>query len=507
MDTRKRLTAIGIVGLAFWWPFLRNSITGFLFTSAVEGLAPGYELFLTLAFTTVIVLSVSACFRKRLEHPLSIWGVFLLCAASTVADAMTWLYSDAVALQVAAAAVFALCYVALPTCWTALLKAGFGDDNRAVACILLASYALSFAIGCLSYLPEPISLVRPLLSPLITGALLVAYAKNLKPGPRPADRAPDGSRASESRTAGDGPAETGRRQRDAGWLASYACTVALYVLGSIPIGIIQSGSVEYQPSDLTFVRDIMNIFFAGTLALVVHFARSSEHDGLLLIILPTIGMLGGAVCVSLSSGFAFMVGFGALVAGKSCLSVALLMMAYRTLPSRSQSGGVACILREIPLFFVIPTLLTSSFWTEVVPLIVGNTAFTYEGFWGMASLLLGVAISGCLICFLMALVLNARTPNARKDDRTQTNSEAGALIGATVVRRIAETYSLTDRETELLRLISEGNTFKRAGEHMALSTSTVQTHAKSLYRKLGVHTRQEVVDLVRRFCSEAKAFR
>ena len=183
------------------------------------------------------------------------------------------------------------------------------------------------------------------------------------------------------------------------------------------------------------------------------------------------------------------------------------MMAYRTLPSRSQSGGVACILREIPLFFVIPTLLTSSFWTEVVPLIVGNTAFTYEGFWGMASLLLGVAISGCLICFLMALVLNARTPNARKDDRTQTNSEAGALIGATVVRRIAETYSLTDRETELLRLISEGNTFKRAGEHMALSTSTVQTHAKSLYRKLGVHTRQEVVDLVRRFCSEAKAFR
>ena len=499
MDTRKRLATIGIVGLAFWWPFLRNSITGLLFTSATEGSAPGYELFLTLASAAVVVLALSTRSRKRLEHPVSVGAIFILCAVSTVADAMTWLYPDAVALQFVAAAVFALCYVALPICWTVLLKAGFGNDNRAIAFILLASYALSFVIGCLSYLPEPFSLIRPLLSPLITGALLVAYAKSLgpslQPSQQPKDRASDDRRTSENPFEDAETAKTRRRKHDTGWVASYVCTVALYVLGSIPIGIIQSGSVEYQPSDLTFVRDIMNICFAGTFALVIHFTHNSEHDGLLLIILPTIGMLAGTVCVSLSSGFAFMIGFGALVAGKSCLSVALLMMVYRTLPSCSQPDGVACILREISLYFVVPTLLTSAFWTEIVPLIVGNTAFAYESFWGMASLLLGVAISGCLICFLMALVLNTRTPATRREDGPRTSSGIeGATIGA-----IAETYALTGREAELLRLISEGNTFKRAGELMALSTSTLQTHAKSLYRKLDVHTRQEVVDLVQRF--------
>ena len=45
-------------------------------------------------------------------------------------------------------------------------------------------------------------------------------------------------------------------------------------------------------------------------------------------------------------------------------------------------------------------------------------------------------------------------------------------------------------------LLAQGYTQKRIAEELAISVSSVQTYAKTLYRKLDVHSRQEVIDLV-----------
>ncbi len=56
-----------------------------------------------------------------------------------------------------------------------------------------------------------------------------------------------------------------------------------------------------------------------------------------------------------------------------------------------------------------------------------------------------------------------------------------------------EAAGLTDRECEVLTLLAQGHTDASAADVLFLSAHTVQSHTKSLYRKLGVHSRAEAV--------------
>lgn len=61
---------------------------------------------------------------------------------------------------------------------------------------------------------------------------------------------------------------------------------------------------------------------------------------------------------------------------------------------------------------------------------------------------------------------------------------------------LAEEHGLTAREAEVMLEFSQGNSLKKVAETMYISTSTAQTHVKSLYRKMGIHSKQELIDLV-----------
>ena len=47
-------------------------------------------------------------------------------------------------------------------------------------------------------------------------------------------------------------------------------------------------------------------------------------------------------------------------------------------------------------------------------------------------------------------------------------------------------------------LVGEGRSYQKIADSLGISLGTVQGHVKSVYRKLGVHTRQEVIDLLHR---------
>lgn len=53
--------------------------------------------------------------------------------------------------------------------------------------------------------------------------------------------------------------------------------------------------------------------------------------------------------------------------------------------------------------------------------------------------------------------------------------------------RTAGTVTLTDRETQVLRLISDGNSNKEIAEALTLSVKTVEKHRQTLMNKLHVH--------------------
>lgn len=56
-----------------------------------------------------------------------------------------------------------------------------------------------------------------------------------------------------------------------------------------------------------------------------------------------------------------------------------------------------------------------------------------------------------------------------------------------------EASPLSQRETEILRLVAKGLSFDHVGEVLDISPHTVVTHVKRIYRKLAVHSRGEAV--------------
>lgn len=69
---------------------------------------------------------------------------------------------------------------------------------------------------------------------------------------------------------------------------------------------------------------------------------------------------------------------------------------------------------------------------------------------------------------------------------------------ADICTELAPGYGLTERETQLCTLIAQGNGLEAVADQLGLSLNTVRSYTKDLYRKLGVHKKQEVVDLVAR---------
>ena len=67
------------------------------------------------------------------------------------------------------------------------------------------------------------------------------------------------------------------------------------------------------------------------------------------------------------------------------------------------------------------------------------------------------------------------------------------LKGAGVISAITLPEPISDRELEILNLISQGISNRDAAEHFVVATSTVKKHLENIYGKLGVHNRTQAV--------------
>jgi len=67
-------------------------------------------------------------------------------------------------------------------------------------------------------------------------------------------------------------------------------------------------------------------------------------------------------------------------------------------------------------------------------------------------------------------------------------SEAGSVPAVA-----DDTPRLTERETEVLRLVAKGMSYKQIAERLFLSHRTVQNHVQNTLRKLQLHNRVQLV--------------
>ncbi|MCI9207151.1 MAG: helix-turn-helix transcriptional regulator [Adlercreutzia caecimuris] len=69
---------------------------------------------------------------------------------------------------------------------------------------------------------------------------------------------------------------------------------------------------------------------------------------------------------------------------------------------------------------------------------------------------------------------------------------------------VRESFGLSAREAEVAELIARGNTVAHIAELLFVSENTVRTHSKRIYVKLGIHKRQELIELVESFDPEGR---
>ena len=86
----------------------------------------------------------------------------------------------------------------------------------------------------------------------------------------------------------------------------------------------------------------------------------------------------------------------------------------------------------------------------------------------------------------LALLFPSNVPES--GGSTDSRREACAVIG--------KRAGLSDREIDVLYHLSCGHSAKKTGEALFISERTAQTHTQNIYRKLDLHNRQAIIDLV-----------
>jgi DNA-binding NarL/FixJ family response regulator len=74
-------------------------------------------------------------------------------------------------------------------------------------------------------------------------------------------------------------------------------------------------------------------------------------------------------------------------------------------------------------------------------------------------------------------------------------------VGHVAARRLADSIAcevLTEREVDVLRLVSQGQSNKAVARELAIAIGTVKSHMKALFQKLGAHNRTEVTAVAER---------
>jgi DNA-binding NarL/FixJ family response regulator len=99
-------------------------------------------------------------------------------------------------------------------------------------------------------------------------------------------------------------------------------------------------------------------------------------------------------------------------------------------------------------------------------------------------------------------------PPAKQLEAVQEVFNGGAPMSPSIARKVLQffsykniilvppdgvDYNLSDREKEILTLVTEGLSFRGIAEKSFISYETVRTHAKNIYKKLHVASRSEAI--------------
>jgi DNA-binding CsgD family transcriptional regulator len=101
-----------------------------------------------------------------------------------------------------------------------------------------------------------------------------------------------------------------------------------------------------------------------------------------------------------------------------------------------------------------------------------------------------------LLVVLIAMFCVTLAPLRIRQTSSNSQEDAAGLL--------AREYKLTKREREIILLLIQGRSRPYIQQRLHLSDGTVKTHTTHIYAKLGIHSRQELLDMAERYTGDAQ---
>ena len=471
------------VGMAFFWQFFRHANLANLFDLSAVGAVPEIEMWVPVYYGALLLIAVAALFPavvRRLETKSAVTLVSVLASASSGLLLVLKVFVDRdsdllYVVSLLAAIAFAVSFVALTLSWASCCKTLAGLDAKGVVYCLcvssLVSLVVSFGLFSLSPIPEVFPAIVPLASAVPLLYVRSSIAGELQNGSRPV-----------------GPRRELPSRRMAAPRGLVVVLVILLVIAVCVKGLYDTLVVNGFETGLYLKHFITIVELAGIMAICLLSVRMERVAFLGWFVLAG-GLVSGLVMISLSDSDLFLqVGLGTITAARTCFEVFVFSLVAAAM-------GKSPLSRTMLLLLVIPEAASCLFGYFAIPTALLAAGFTVLPTVGFISLGLGVAVAVCSFFVASFLALKGI-------DATADVSKRDSVIGATEARSearldcIASEYGLTPREREIAEYVFRGYSAKRIAELQYLSLNTVQSHTKNLYRKIGIHSRQDLIDLV-----------
>ena len=122
-------------------------------------------------------------------------------------------------------------------------------------------------------------------------------------------------------------------------------------------------------------------------------------------------------------------------------------------------------------------------------------------------IVVGTALVLLLVCSIILLRLVHETENnALQAPAPVLEDPIGSPLRPfhQAIQSLSVQHMLTAQESNVLAQLAQGLNAKSISEAMTLSTNTIRSHMRNVYAKLGVHSQQELINLVNAYVEDIK---
>lgn len=459
-----------------YWPLLRAPFTGTVFSQSL-GIASSarlcfYALLAICGFclaTRLTPMRMSSWLENRRQRGALALGFGLVASIGSALMAIASFADLHGTVVLAGTLLVTLGFSGLTVVWT---KAAVADMTQSALLCGSLSFLLSFLFGMFDFFTVALRVLSVLL-PCLSGAFLLLHScccEQITVVPAEAQ----------------GLREPHSAKRD---IEPYALGFSILgLLASGCIGSLWSSGVGYAMEPfliLTYVESICMAALFFVFYLIVHRMDLATFYG--LIALTLFMLVGVCLCVLVGAKSAL----GITATSRTCFEFCLWAMVVLVICRNNDGFDVFVGL------FLVSKSLGSILPSYVWPFFLGIDGNAQGG-----SVLVAAVFALVVIAFgLVALVAvfgfrYARDAADSSEPLIPVQTSAGGPASSAASLQWMQRYGLTEREAEVALLVAQGNSVKRVAELTCVAPSTVQSHMKSIYRKMGIHSRQSLVDLM-----------